>query len=57
VPFVKHALDLFKCKVLPVSKHFTVGVLHNDFNDANIIVSENGTDFRGILDFGDLIHS
>lgn len=56
-PFVERALELFKTKVVPVSKHFTTGVMHNDFNDANILVSEDGARVTGILDFGDTVYT
>jgi len=56
-PLVERAIELFKTKVAPVSKYFTTGVMHNDFNDANILVSENGARVTGILDFGDTVYT
>ncbi len=33
------------------------GVLHNDANDHNVIVSQDGSEVVGVLDFGDMVYS
>ncbi len=57
---VEHFLNEFKEIVLPKLSNLRTSVIHNDFNDYNVIVkrgkSANQYEF-GIIDFGDMIHS
>jgi Ser/Thr protein kinase RdoA (MazF antagonist) len=40
--------------VLPDLRH---GVIHNDANDHNVLVDDDGRSVAGLLDFGDSVHS
>jgi Ser/Thr protein kinase RdoA (MazF antagonist) len=40
--------------VLPDLRH---GVIHNDANDHNVLVDDDGGSIAGLLDFGDSVHS
>ena len=51
---VAQVLDAFEAKVLPCAGDFRTGVLQADFNDANIIVGEDGQ-LAGVIDFGDAV--
>jgi len=52
---LKATLKDFQKKVLPLAetKKLREGVLHGDFNDANIILSTHDKDVAGVIDFGD----
>lgn len=41
-------------RVLPALRH---GVIHNDANDHNVLVADDGESVSGLLDFGDAVHS
>lgn len=41
-------------KVMPTLRH---GVIHNDANDHNVLVSIDGESVSGLLDLGDAVHS
>ncbi len=50
----------FQDRVLPLSARLRQGVIHNDANDHNLIVSGSGPWDRqvsGIIDFGDMVNS
>ncbi|HJP87923.1 MAG TPA: phosphotransferase [Candidatus Limnocylindrales bacterium] len=40
--------------VMPALRH---GVIHNDANDNNVLVSDDGRSISGLLDLGDAVHS
>jgi Ser/Thr protein kinase RdoA (MazF antagonist) len=57
---VTRHLDRFASEVLPILPQVRQGVIHNDANDWNLIVSDGSPDTRrvtGILDFGDMVSS
>lgn len=57
---VDHFLNEFKAKVLPELSNLRTSVIHNDFNDYNVIVNQGESPNQyqfGIIDFGDMVHS
>ncbi len=52
---VETALDAYDSRVAPILKHLRSGVIHNDANDWNVLVSEGQV--NGLIDFGDAVHS
>ena len=56
---VKHFLQLFEELVIPRSGSLRKSVIQNDFNDYNIIVSDDplNPQIIGIIDFGDAIYT
>ncbi|KAJ1455989.1 kinase-like domain-containing protein [Pelagophyceae sp. CCMP2097] len=53
---VRRALQSFRTAVEPMSHGLGMALLHGDYNDANVLVPENGDDW-GILDIGDAVYS
>ena len=53
---VNDVMRSFKEDLLPVKDKLRVGIVHNDFNDANIIMNENGN-VSGVIDFGESLCS
>ena len=53
---VTHFLNEYKNNVLPIAIELKMAVIHNDGNDHNILVDENG-ETTGIIDFGDMVYS
>ena len=57
---VERFLDRFEEKVLPRKSALASAVIHNDWNDYNVLVSLPGDGERrviGAVDFGDMVHS
>ncbi|MHA2265696.1 MAG: phosphotransferase, partial [Candidatus Thorarchaeota archaeon] len=57
---LKHFLGEFESRIKPVLSTLRTSVVHNDFNDYNVIVDWKGPGTRhdfGIVDFGDLVFS
>jgi 4-aminobutyrate aminotransferase-like enzyme/Ser/Thr protein kinase RdoA (MazF antagonist) len=57
---VKHFLGEFETRIKPALSTLRTSVVHNDFNDYNVIVDWAGPGSRyefGIVDFGDLVFS
>lgn len=52
---LRHFLQLIENEVAPGLSSLPRGVIHNDANDYNLLVSEG--EISGILDFGDMIES
>ena len=52
---LRHFLKLIEDEVAPALSSLPRGVIHNDANDYNLLVSEG--EISGILDFGDMIES
>ncbi|CAM9488575.1 unnamed protein product [Ectocarpus sp. 12 AP-2014] len=50
-------IEAFRLTVLTTSAHFRHGVVHGDFNDANIILTPDFQDVAGVIDFGDAAHT
>ncbi len=50
-------LDRLQADLMPRLATLRRTVIHNDANDHNILVSDDGTRVVGLLDFGDMIHS
>jgi 4-aminobutyrate aminotransferase-like enzyme/Ser/Thr protein kinase RdoA (MazF antagonist) len=51
---------MFRRQVLSVKNRLRSGVIHNDANDNNIVVTDNGPwdqQVIGLIDFGDMVHS
>lgn len=53
---VTHFLNEYENNVLPKVIDLKMAVIHNDGNDHNILVDENG-ETTGIIDFGDMVFS
>ncbi len=53
---VAHLLNEYENNVLPIAIELKMAVIHNDGNDHNILVDENG-ETTGIIDFGDMVYS
>ena len=53
---VTHFLNEYEKNVLPKIIDLKMAVIHNDGNDHNILVDENG-ETTGIIDFGDMVFS
>ncbi len=51
-----HHLNNVNNKRLPPLKKLRKSIIHNDGNDHNIILNKDGS-LKGIIDFGDIIHS
>jgi Ser/Thr protein kinase RdoA (MazF antagonist) len=49
---VKSVLDAFRKELMETKVEFRMGVLQGDFNDANIILDQEGN-VDGVIDFGD----
>lgn len=56
-PVVSQVLQAFEEEVFPVQDKLRMGVLHGDFNDANILMAEDGSRVAGVLDLGDMVYS
>mmetsp|Transcript_28360 Transcript_28360/g.59849 ORF Transcript_28360/g.59849 Transcript_28360/m.59849 type:complete len:371 (+) Transcript_28360:39-1151(+) len=54
---VGRVLSDFETKVLPLAPSLQEAVIHNDANDQNILVSEDGRRVIGILDWGDMVRT
>ncbi len=54
---IEHFLGLFENKFLPQKDELRTGIIQNDANDYNVIVDAEKQEVRGILDFGDMIHT
>ena len=46
----------YEKNVLPQLPHLRGAVLHQDANDNNIVVNEDGTEVAGLIDFGDMTY-
>jgi len=53
---ITHFLNEYANNVLPKASELKMAVIHNDGNDHNILVDENG-ETTGIIDFGDMVYS
>ncbi len=53
---ITHFLNEYENNVLPKVIDLKMAVIHNDGNDHNILVDENG-ETTGIIDFGDMVYS
>ena len=57
---VEHLIRQFETRVVPVASNLRTSVVHNDANDYNVLVRDDGTGRKtvaGIIDFGDMLHS
>jgi Ser/Thr protein kinase RdoA (MazF antagonist) len=63
-PFITHErrrsmvhriIDDFETELLPLSQKFPQGILHGDFNDANVLLDEC-CNVSAVIDFGDSIY-
>lgn len=54
---VKHFLAQFRDKAVPLFPELRTGVIHNDANDFNLLVSEDENSITGIIDFEDMVVS
>ena len=57
---VEHFIRQFETRVVPVASKLRTSIVHNDANDYNVLVSDDGTAGKavaGIIDFGDMLHT
>jgi Ser/Thr protein kinase RdoA (MazF antagonist) len=52
---VHRIIDDFETELLPLSQKFPQGILHGDFNDANVLLDEC-SNVSAVIDFGDSIY-
>ena len=55
-------LSIYKSQVLPRTAELSLGVIHNDANDYNLLVdidesTQNPISIKGLIDFGDMVFS
>ena len=53
---VNRVIDLYVKTVIPKINYLRKSIIHNDGNDRNIIINNNNL-VKGIIDFGDMVHS
>lgn len=56
-PLARAALDRFATEVAPDLSQVPWQVVHNDLNPHNVLVSPDGQEVAGILDFGDMVRT
>ncbi|CAN0361026.1 unnamed protein product, partial [Scytosiphon promiscuus] len=54
---VESVIQAFRSTVMTTSAHFRHGIIHGDFNDANVILTPDLQDIEGVIDFGDAAHT
>jgi 4-aminobutyrate aminotransferase-like enzyme/Ser/Thr protein kinase RdoA (MazF antagonist) len=57
---VEHLIRQFETRVVPVASMLRTSIVHNDANDYNVLVSDDGAGRQavvGIIDFGDMLHT
>jgi len=50
---VESIIHAFENEILPNAHKFCTGVIHGDFNDANILLDDGNLNVVGVIDFGD----
>ena len=53
---VDHFIDQYEQIVLPITSKLRKALIHNDGNDHNVLVNEDG-ETCGIIDFGDMVYT
>jgi Ser/Thr protein kinase RdoA (MazF antagonist) len=53
----EYFLDRFETLVEPRLLELRASVIHNDANDWNVLVSDDGNEIAGLIDFGDALHT
>ncbi len=54
---VSYFLQQFKTFVVPAFPKLRTGIIHNDANDYNLLLNDDGTRITGIIDFSDMVHT
>ena len=54
---VEHFMNRFHSHVVVRFAELRASVIHNDANDNNILVNADGNRIKGIIDFGDMVHT
>ncbi|KAL6053257.1 hydroxylysine kinase-like [Balamuthia mandrillaris] len=54
---VKATLDEFEEHIAPTLHRFSSGIVHNDANSLNVVVSDDGSAVKAIIDYGDACHT
>lgn len=54
---VEAAFARYRKHVCPVLPRLRGGVIHNDLNDNNLIVADDGVSIAGAIDFGDMVYA
>jgi Ser/Thr protein kinase RdoA (MazF antagonist) len=52
-----HFIQLYDTEVLPHLGSLRSSIIHSDFNDNNVCVSDDESRVSGLFDFGDMVHS
>ena len=53
---VDHFIKQYEYNILPITSRLRKAIIHNDGNDHNVLVNENGKTC-GIIDFGDMVYT
>jgi len=53
----EHFIALYETRVKPILPSLRKSVIHSDFNDYNICISDDEQQVTGFFDFGDMVHS
>ena len=54
---VNYFIQQFKTFVIPAFSKLRTSIIHNDANDHNVLVSEDGKKITGVIDFGDMVYT
>ncbi len=54
---INYFLGQYRDNAVPLFPRLRPGMIHNDANDFNILVSDDETRITGIIDFEDMVHS
>jgi 4-aminobutyrate aminotransferase-like enzyme len=54
---VHHFILQYNTEVAPRLHKLRISTIHNDANDYNLLIADNGKDIAGLIDFGDMVHS
>ena len=53
---IQHFLQEYEKNIVPISHELNKAVIHNDGNDYNVLLNDNGH-ISGVIDFGDMAHT
>ena len=54
---VQQFLNRFEERIMPRFSALRSSVIHNDANDNNVLVYKTGDQVKGLIDFGDMVHT
>ena len=53
---VRHFIENYQLNIVPNEKYLRTQYIHNDGNDHNVLLNDNGH-ISGVIDFGDMAHT